>query len=443
MSAVCRTGGSTLFQMRILITGTSGLIGAALAARLESRGHSVVHANRRPPLHSGVKEAVTVDFAQPPSSAWWAQHLQGVDVVVNAVGIFQESKNQTFAAVHTHAPLALFSAAVDAGVGLVIQLSALGADENATTRFHISKRAADYALRRLPVTSVIVQPSLVYEPEGASASLFNRLALLPMLALPAARAPVQPVHLQDVIDAMTHLIEHPPIASCTAHAVGPEAMTLKSYLLRLRQALGVARRPLVLDIPLAWATAGARALSAVMPRLARFANPDALSMLARGNTADPSGFAQQLGRTPTPVESFLRNDQRRPVREHAQLSNLLVAMRASVATVWIVTGLLSLGLYPVQQSLQLLSEFGLNGSLAWAALYLGAVLDLIFGFAVLFAPQRWVPAVCWGQILLIAAYTVLITWRIPHWWLHPFGPILKNLPMLVGIAMLATFARRP
>jgi hypothetical protein len=38
---------------------------------------------------------------------------------------------------------------------------------------------------------------------------------------------------------------------------------------------------------------------------------------------------------------------------------------------------------------------------------------------------------------------LLITLRIPHWWLHPFGPILKNLPMLVGILMLAALPRRP
>ena len=91
---------------------------------------------------------------------------------------------------------------------------------------------------------------------------------------------------------------------------------------------------------------------------------------------------------------------------------------------------------------RLLGDFGLHGALAWGALYLGAVLDLALGLSMLLAPRRWLPAVYRAQILLILAYTALITLRIPQWWLHPFAPILKNLPMLVGTAMLATLDRR-
>lgn len=428
--------------MKILVVGATGLIGVALATRLAARGHAVVRAARQSLATDAVTEFLEVDFSQVPDSAWWAPHLVGVDVVVNAVGIFQEGPNQTFDAIHTQAPLALFTAAADARVRLVVQLSALGADEHAATPFHLSKRAADDALRKLPVNSVIVQPSLVYDPEGASATLFNRLAALPVLLLPATDAPVQPLHLRDLIDAITHLIERPPSAPCTVRAVGPEALTLESYLLKLRRSMGMASKPFVMKVPLAWAERAARAVSAVIPGKISFADPDALSMLARGNSADPSDFLRHLGRPATLVEGFLSGDQRGQVRERVEFLNLLVWMRASVATVWIATGALSLGLYPVEQSLQLLDDFGLEGPLAWGALYLGAILDLALGVAVLLAPRRFLPSVCRAQIAVIVTYTLLISLRLPHWWLHPFGPVLKNLPLLVGIAMLSTFSRR-
>lgn len=433
---------------KILLTGASGLIGSALAEHLTQRGHQVVRAGRggfEPGAASGAAAAtadVVMDFADPPPSGWWLPHLHGVDAVVNAVGIFEEDSRHTFEAVHTRAPVALFTAAARAGVPLVVQISALGADEQAATAFHRSKRMADDTLRRLPVTSVIVQPSLVYAADGASATLFNQLALLLVVALPATDAPLQPVALRDLVEAITHMVEQPPAQSCTVHAVGPEAMTLRGYLARLRRAMGNARRQIVLGIPLRWVTAGARWLSLVRVR-STFANPDALHMLARGNSADPAGFAHWLGRPATPVESFLQPHEWARTRQQAQWHNLLGLMKVSVAVVWIVTGVLSLGLYPVSQSLALLADFGLHGAWAQAALYAGALLDLLLGAAVLLAPRRWLPWVWRAQLAVVLGYTALITLRIPQWWLHPFGPILKNLPLLVGIAMLATFQRKP
>ena len=44
----------------------------------------------------------------------------------------------------------------------------------------------------------------------------------------------------------------------------------------------------------------------------------------------------------------------------------------------------------------------------------------------------WPPA----QLALIAGYTVLITLFLPHYWLHPYGPISKNLPLAAAIALL-------
>lgn len=434
--------------MKILLTGATGLIGAALADHWAARGHQVVRAGRGvragpSPASAGAEmsTAITVDFAHPPPSGWWLPHLDGVDAVVNAVGIFEEDARHTFEAVHTKAPVSLFTAAARAGVPLVVQISALGADEHAATAFHRSKRQADDLLRRLPVTSIIVQPSLVYAPDGASATLFNQLALWPVVALPATSAPLQPLALRDLVEAITHMVEHPPARSCTVHAVGPQAMTLKAYVAALRRTLGSTRRQAVVGIPLRWVATSARWLARAGVR-STFASPDALHMLAQGSSADPAGFTRWLSGPPTPVQAFLQPHERERAREHAQLQNLLALMKASVAVVWIVTGLLSLGLYPVAQSLALLADFGLHGAWAQAALYAGAILDLVLGVAVLLAPQRWLPWIWRAQLMVIIGYTALITLRIPHWWLHPFGPILKNLPLLVSIAMLAALPRR-
>jgi len=425
--------------MLILIAGASGFVGYALATRLLHDGHALVCASRRPGNLPDRARHLRVDFSSPPGRDWWAPHLDGVDVVVNAVGIFREGQGQTFDALHTRAPVELFEAAANAGVRLVVQLSALGADDEAATAFHASKYRADEALRRLPVRSVVVQPSLVYASRGTSATLFNQLALLPLVPLPAIDARVQPVHLDDVVEALVHLIHSPPARSCTIAAVGPQAVTLKEYLAVLRQALGSRRAQWVLSIPMGLAAMAVHLMALLRPGLV---DASALDMLARGNQAPAADFARCLGRAPRPIAQFLGADDKEPAREHAQLHTWLGVMKAALAAVWIVTGLLSLGLYPVERSLALLQDFGLRGAPAVVALYAGAVLDLALGLALALAPPRQVRWVLCAQFATMAGYTILITLRISDWWLHPFGPILKNLPMLAATAMLMALHRR-
>lgn len=99
----------------------------------------------------------------------------------------------------------------------------------------------------------------------------------------------------------------------------------------------------------------------------------------------------------------------------------------SLAIVWIVTGVLSLGIYPKEDSFALLGRIGIEGIAASAALYLGSTADIVFGLMTLFAPSNrlWI-----AQALLVLIYTVVITIYLPEFWLHPFGPILKNIPFL-------------
>lgn len=425
--------------MHILLAGASGLIGQALTTQLLKDGHKVLCAGRSSGDAAAGMTWLEVDFARPPGRDWWLPHLAGVDVVINAVGVFVQTPVQTFDAIHALAPAELFSAAAQAQVGLVIQLSALGSDAGATTEFLASKHQADQTLRHLPISSVIVQPSLVYAPFGASATLFNRLALLSIVALPATNARVQPVHLDDLVEAVARLIDAPPASSLTLTAVGPQAMTLREYIAALRRTLGVARSQWVLPVPMGLAMAAVKVLERIRPGLV---SASALTMLAQGSQGNASMFARNLGHPPRPVARFLGSQERGVVREHAQLRNWLAAMKAALVLVWIVTGLLSLGLYPADRSLALLRDFGVHGLPAWWALYAGAALDIALGLALALATPRFQAWVLGAQMGTMLGYTLLITLRIPEWWLHPFGPVLKNLPMLVATGMLMAFAPR-
>jgi len=426
--------------MRILLTGASGFIGQHLLPALLREGHQVVCAVRTP-RHSADPHLthVQADFVHDTEKSVWAARLNGeggpVDAVINLVGIFRESGSQTFERLHLETPRALFAAcAASPSVRTVVQLSALGADEEANTRYHLSKKAADDYLASLPVHAYIVQPSLVYGKGGASARMFKMLASLP-LALRFGSAPqlVQPVHIDDVVEAILGLLRNrlplPPGATARrVPLVGPQALPFTDYLAALREALGMGRLR-VLPLPGVLARATAK-VGRWLP--GGLLDEDALRMLDRGNAGDPGPITELLGRAPKPIAQFITDPQAE--RTLAKLDWLLPTLRWSIVAVWLMTAIVSYGLYPVAASYDLLARTGIPPALQPLMLYGAASFDLLLGLGIAFLPRRrplWL-----AQLGLIGFYTIVIAWKLPEFLLHPYGPLTKNLPMLAAIWLL-------
>jgi len=423
--------------MKILLTGATGFIGRRLHAVLRAAGHEVVGVGRhRPPGHTG--RWLTLDFAQATAPAHWLPHLQGIDAVVNAVGILREQGSQRFDTLHVKAPCALFDACAEAGVPRVVQLSALGADEEAASAYHLSKKAADDHLLALGLDAVVAQPSLVFGEDGPSARFFLGLASLPLQALPAGgRQVLQPVHVDDAVQALRALVEAPPgrWRGRRVALVGPGPVTLAQYLHTLRTALGW---PPAAQLPVPGLLVGLAArVGDHSPRA--LLDSASWQMLQRGNAAPADDMRQLLGHAPREAARFIDPARRPLLRPQAALGWLQPVLRASVALVWLVTAAVSLGLYPVAQSYELLARTGIPPALQPLMLYGAAGLDLLLGVLTL-APLRprarrglWL-----AQAGLMLLYTLVISWRLPEFWLHPYGPLLKNLPMLAVLLLLYT-----
>lgn len=164
---------------------------------------------------------------------------------------------------------------------------------------------------------------------------------------------------------------------------------------------------------------------------------ETLAMLEAGNTGDPSLTQRLLQRPPRAPQEFIAREERSQAAMAARLSWLLPLLRVSIALVWIWTGVVSLGLYPREESYALLARTGTPASLAPLMLNGAAVLDLALGLATLLARRR---RLLWLiQMALIALYTLIITFKLPEFWLHPYGPLLKNLPLLAAVYLLYSF----
>jgi hypothetical protein len=176
------------------------------------------------------------------------------------------------------------------------------------------------------------------------------------------------------------------------------------------------------------------ALAGVLP--GSMLDRDTADMLLAGNATQDNALPALLGRAPRAPGDFIAPASRESARREATLDLWLPVLRLALAFLWIWTAIVSFGLYPVRDSYALLARVGLHGALATVALYGAALLDLLLGVLTLAAPARWRRRVWLAQIALIAGYTVLITFFLPEYWLHPYGPISKNLPILALIALL-------
>jgi NADH dehydrogenase len=250
----------------VTVFGGSGVLGRHVVRALAKRGYRIRVAVRRPDLalflqplgKVGQIVAVQANLRYPESIA---AAVHGSDVVVNLVGILQETGRQSFSRLQADGAGEIARAAAAIGAPLV-HVSAIGADADSPSAYARTKALGEARIREAGGDHVVLRPSLVFGPGD---SFFNRFAalttVLPVLPLAGAQTRFQPVYVGDVAEAVTRAVEGRVPAGAVYELGGPEVATLEA-LVRYMLTVTMRRRK-VLDLPLPIARLQARALEIV------------------------------------------------------------------------------------------------------------------------------------------------------------------------------------
>jgi uncharacterized protein YbjT (DUF2867 family) len=284
---------------RILILGANGQLGSLFQQYLTAHlpeAETIGCVRKRKNVSGNY-------IAFDPFTDDW-QKLGKADVLINCIGIIQETAEITFEKVHEDITLLLLENRQLIGNPRIIQISALGAATNSVVPFLRTKGKADKLLQKHAET-VVIRPSIVCTPNTIMIQklrLHHRISKFALGCLPFPSSllstRIQPIMPDDLVAIVARvcLVENPP---SLIHAVGPTALSLGQLI-----ELSTLQNVHLIKVSQKISDIAATLISFLFPRLL---TQEQYQLLQTDNTYHAAETENILGRQPLSTEMFWRN----------------------------------------------------------------------------------------------------------------------------------------
>ena len=228
--------------MKVIVTGAFSYSGHYMAQRLLAAGHSVAtltnRCGRTDDLFGGQITTLPLQFEQPDELAL---SLEGADVLINTYWTRFGRPPVTFEIAEQNSRT-LFTAAKQAGVRRIVQISVSNAAVDAPFPYYRAKARVEAALAAAGPSFAILRPTIIFG--GTDDILINNIAWalrrLPMFGVfggPLCK--LQPVHVDDL--AVLAVEQCECTKSTIINAVGPETFTFRDLVATVARSLGLHR----------------------------------------------------------------------------------------------------------------------------------------------------------------------------------------------------------
>lgn len=298
-------------MMRIAIFGGTGFVGSYLVDALIAAGHEP-SLMVRPGSERNVRQAERCRLVAGTLGSMTDIDavLENCDAVIYSVGILREIPQQgiTFEEVQYNGVVRVAESAKKCGISRFLLMSANGAKSEGTP-YQETKFRAEEHVRDSGFDVTIFRPSAIFgDPRGRmeiATQLYVEMISPPIPAVgfftglrpDQGAVALSPVHVEDVAQAFLKALDESSTIGETFVLGGPEVLSWDEMLRRIGRSVG--HEKWVVPMPI-----GIMKLAATWLDWLPFfpVTRDQLTMLAEGNTADPSVVAQLIGRPPQPFD---------------------------------------------------------------------------------------------------------------------------------------------
>ena len=220
----------------VTVFGGTGFLGRRVVRRLREQKFIVRVASRhldrsreRFPGNDPDLLSVTADIHDESSIA---SAIAGAYGVVNAVSLYVEHGNETFQSVHVDAAARLARLSREAGLQRLVHVSGIGSDAASSSPYIRSRGEGEDAVRSAYSGATLIRPAVMFGLDDAFLNtvlkLLRRLPAYPLFGRGATR--LQPVHVEDVAEAMVRALERDDTRGATIECGGPRVYTYEELL---------------------------------------------------------------------------------------------------------------------------------------------------------------------------------------------------------------------
>ena len=220
--------------MHVLIAGATGYLGRHLCAEYARRGHHVTALVRDAARAEGLADMTVEAEATRPETLRGV--MDGVDLVVSALGITRQADGLDYTDVDYRANLNLLRAAEAAGVGRFAYVHVLGADAMADVPLVAAKAGFVRALQAADMPATVIAPTGYFSDMG---EVFEMAQSGRVWLFGDGARRLNPIHGADLAQATADATE---AGRGWVEIGGPDVMTQDQIALAAFAALNVAPR---------------------------------------------------------------------------------------------------------------------------------------------------------------------------------------------------------
>jgi uncharacterized protein YbjT (DUF2867 family) len=226
--------------MKVLVTGVSGYVGAALVPRLQREGYDVVGMSRMP---ERLEQTIPVVRADAATGEGLLEALAGVDVAYFLIHSMEPASNGSFDLWERAAAENFADAARAAGVRRIVYLGGLLPARGPASLHLASRLDVENVLLASCPDSVALRASIVIGARSRSFRFLVRLVeRLPVLIVPGWRDHVTtPIDERDIVELLARAAVNEQVAGQSLDAGGPDIVSYGQLIDRIRYHMFVGR----------------------------------------------------------------------------------------------------------------------------------------------------------------------------------------------------------